>query len=123
MTPAEHIDDVRRKLQEERDLRIKENRESDKELLNERNERYKERETANKEAVKTANEASDKLAEEIKSSLKEYKAGSNEWRSTVETLISKMKQQQPPVWMKVAVITVAIALFGFVVTVALFLLK
>ena len=57
----------------------------------ERDRRYEERDKANKEALRAALASTDKMAEKTEEALKEYKQASNEWRSTVQDLVSRLQ--------------------------------
>ena len=65
-----------------------------RELMDERDKRYEERDHANKEAVRAARDSSEKAGEKTDSALKEYKSGANEWRDTVESLISNLRESR-----------------------------
>lgn len=59
-----------------------------KELMNERHARYEERDLANKSRVADAFAAAEKAGTKTDEALSEYKVGANEWRRTVQDLIS-----------------------------------
>lgn len=62
-------------------------------LFEERDKRYAQGSVADKEAVKAALAAAEKAAEKTEAGLKEYKQVSNEWRSTVQDLVSRLQGQ------------------------------
>lgn len=63
-------------------------------LIDERDRQYTERHDSDKEALATALKAADKALDILSESLKEYKAFSNEWRSTLDIFINKTPSRE-----------------------------
>ena len=61
-----------------------------KTLLVERDQRYEERHEASQDALASALKAAEKAGDKTEAALSEYKAGSNEWRGTLNDIVSTM---------------------------------
>ena len=61
-----------------------------KAVLVERDKRYEERHQASQDALHSALKAAEKAGDKTEAALSEYKAGSNEWRGTLNDIVSKM---------------------------------
>ena len=58
-------------------------------MLAERDRRYEDRHKATQEAVTSAFKSAEKAGEKTENALSEYKAGSNEWRGTLNDIVSR----------------------------------
>ncbi len=58
-------------------------------ILAERDQRYEDRHIATQEAVAQAFKSAEKAGDKTESALSEYKTGSNEWRGTLNDIVSK----------------------------------
>jgi len=80
-TTCQRLAALEAQIKSERELRL-----ALKELLDERNE-------ANQAAIQAAFASAEKASEKTELALKEYKIGSNEWRSTVNDLVSRISSK------------------------------